>query len=182
MNVRGRRPRPGRPGYTLVEMLMVMFVFTAFLGVSVALVELLLKMDGGARAHQEAIAATARLARAFRADVHAASRVGPPAGAPAPSDRLVLAGPGGRAVEYRVERGSLVRTEREDGVFRRTESFPLPARTGRLAIEEDGGRTRVAVVFDRRSARNRGAPRELRLEAALGLDHRFARPGGGRND
>ncbi len=163
----------GRHGYTLVEMLVVMFVFTTFLGVCVALVELLLKLDDRGQAHEEALATTARMARTFREDIHAAFLAEPIAAAGGASGRIALAGPEGRRIEYRVAKGLLIREERQDDAFRRTDTFPLPTRTGRLVIEPGEGRPLVAIVFDHRSARNRGRPQELRIEAALGTDHRF---------
>lgn len=169
-----RKPSGCRRGYSLIEMLVAMFVFTALLGICMALVELLLKLDDRGQAHAEALATTARLARTFRADVHAALRAETPDGATAPIDRLTLAGPDGRTVDYRIVKGALIRTEREAGVFRQNDRFPLPTRAGRIAVESEGDRTMVAILFDHRSARNRGESRELRVAAALGTDHRFA--------
>ncbi len=170
-----RRGRPARQGFTLIEMLTAIFVFTTVMGLCVALVDMLLKLNESGQAQTEAAETVSRMALAFRADVHAATGAQDPTGAPpTPSgSSLILTLPENRTIAYQVDKGRLVRTERKAGEFVRNEGFTLPARVGRIEHTQTHGQTVLALVFDRRVSTKRGIPRELRIEATLGTSHRF---------
>jgi hypothetical protein len=73
----------------------------------------------------------------------------------------------------------VVRTEREKGQVRRREKYALPARSeARFETRAGAGATTVSlVVIHRPGQTDQGPPRELRVEAALSRDHRFAPTG-----
>jgi type II secretory pathway component PulJ len=171
-----RAPRIRR-GFTLLDLLMTMFVFTTFMGLCVALVEMVLRLDSGGQEHLEAMETAARLARIFRADVHAATEASPAPGPDTPRHRLVLTLPEGQTVEYRVLKGDIVRAERQGGKLIRNDRFRIPARLSELSLEPGEGRTVAALVIDRRTIKKHGEPRTLRVEATLGSDHRHEREG-----
>lgn len=166
---------PGtRRGFTLIDLLITMFVFTAFMGLCVALIELVLKLDSGGQEHLEAMETSARLARIFRADAHASTGAsqGSGPGPGSPRDRLILSFPGGQTVEYRAWKGDVVRAERRGDEVVRNDRFRIPARSAELLLEVEGDRRVAAVVIDRRTVKKRGGPRTLKIEATLGSDHR----------
>ena len=148
-----------------------MFVLTAFLGLGVALIELLLKLSDSGQRSIEAMQLAARLARVVRADVRAAERVETPPGAVPPFTDLTLVGPGTRRIRYTLDRGTLVRQQRDGDTPGPAERFAVPMRTARFLIEPaDGPDPFVTLIFDRRPGRRRGEPQEYRIDARLHAD------------
>jgi hypothetical protein len=138
----------------------------------------LLKLEDHAVAHSEAMATTSRLARLFRSDVHRAEdcELGGGGGG---LDRVILSGPGSRRVRYLLDRGRLVRVEEHTGEVRTSDAFRIPMATARFEATDGVGFELVTLVFDRRvTRRKRGDAREVRIDAALGRDWRFAKEGG----
>jgi prepilin-type N-terminal cleavage/methylation domain-containing protein len=169
--------RRGRPGHTLVEVLVAMFVFSSLLSLGFALLHTLLKLEDHGVAHAEAVSATWRLGRTFRSDVHRAESVDPVA-AGSRAAAITLRGPGERVVRYQLDRGRIVRVVEERGVVESNDAFRVPMGTAGFEVDDEGGFERLTLVFDRRvTRRKRGDARELRIEALVGLDRRFA-PGG----
>lgn len=170
--------RPARRGYSLVEMLGAMAVLLVVLGASVALIDRLLKLDGAARDHRRALATAGRLARAFRSDAHAAAFAMTPPGADRSAAELRLRGPSDHDVVYQFDRGTVTRLESVEGLPARGETFRLPGRAGHFEIQEEGPGVLAALVVAwplGRSPTNSSAneARNWRVEAAVGLDHRF---------
>jgi prepilin-type N-terminal cleavage/methylation domain-containing protein len=157
-----------RRGYTLIEMMMAMFIVATILVLGTALVERLLTLDDAAKAHVEALETASRLARTFRDDARSAASAEESADPP----RLVLRRPDGRVVEYALDGKTLARVVRDGARTLQAEAIRLPSRRVELEVERRGGRTAVALTFDRRAG-TRGEPSPLRIEAAVGLDRRF---------
>jgi hypothetical protein len=155
-------------------MLVSMFVFSSLLGLGFALLQALLKLEDQGVAHAEAAAVTGRLARIFRTDVHRASAV--EAGDEnARVQEVRLFGPGDRVVRYRMQRNSLVRVEQTGGEVRTNDAFRMPMGTAAFEVGDVDGIEIVTLVFDRRvTRRKRGDAREIRIDAVLGKDLRFA--------
>lgn len=173
MTANGRR---SRRGFSLIEMLVAMTTMTFVMGVCVALLQMLLKLDAAGQTHVETEATIARAARVFRRDARSAAEVSRcPVGSE--SDRLGLTLPGAdHAVEYRVRGDDLLRAEWHTGELVEQERFRLPARSsGRFEHREADGRGTVSLVFDRRGRKGDGEAtvRAFRIEAATGADRRF---------
>ena len=101
-----------RPGFTLLEALVAMAVFTLILGVCVALVVGLLDTHAAGVRALERTVAVGLLADQFRADVAAAEAAPPKAGEyVAAADTLILQRPGGALVVYRIADGEVRRLE-----------------------------------------------------------------------
>jgi hypothetical protein len=94
-----------------------------------------------------------------------------------PASWLPLTLPGGRAVEYRLQGGALIRTERTAGAVLRVETFRLPPGVAvRWEVEPQGDWTVVGLVLDPLGGpAAAGIPTGYRIEAVLGRDHRFVR-------
>lgn len=163
-----------RRGYSLIEMLAAMAVLMVVLGASAALIDRLLKLDHSARAHRDNWATAGRLARVFRADAHAAAFALTPPGAERTAAELRLRGLSGRDIVYEFDQGTITRLESVEGLPARGETFRLPARIGHFEVQHGGSRGLVALDLAWPIGRSESsATRSFRVEAALGLDHRF---------
>ncbi len=162
--------RKPRGGYSLVEMLVAMFVLTTFLGLGVALIELMLKLGDGGQRTVETVQVASRLARFLRDDVRAADRVELPAGAAPPYRELTLIGPGALRVRYVVEKGTLVRERRDGDAPGPVERFVLPRPSARFELEPAESPRFVGFVMDRRPGTRRGPSQDFRIEARLSAD------------
>jgi hypothetical protein len=167
---------PKRRGYALIEMVVVITLTTALLGLGSLLVNRLMTLERSRRAGLEARATTARLERQFRRDVHAALD------ARAADGALVLSLPEGCGVTYRGGAGEVVVTREPAGVppdpdFVNTAGAGPREETFRLAgsavpvltVAARDGRAFAGLSYpedDRPSAR------AVRVEAAVGRDHR----------
>lgn len=160
-----------RVGYALIELLVVMAVWTVMMALCAGLIHLLLKLDRSGRTASENAADLSRLARDFRADAHAA-RPGSVTLAP---DRLTLALEPGRTVDYQVRPDDILRTLREGEKVRRFEVYRRPSRTAvRLEVEKEGPRPFASLVLDRPpDGREDSFYQDYRIEAELGKDHRL---------
>jgi prepilin-type N-terminal cleavage/methylation domain-containing protein len=176
-----RTARPLRKGFTLVELLAVITVSSFVLGLCVATVYALMRMEQAGRARLAEGASLGRLSLTFRDDVRAATGARPSAGDDRNPARLELALPEGRTVEYQARRGELLRTERSGGKVDHMDRFRLTAGASpRFATREEDGRTVVGVDVGSPIGEPRvSARRGLRVEAVLGLGRRFESKEGG---
>jgi prepilin-type N-terminal cleavage/methylation domain-containing protein len=164
------------PGFSLIEMIAVISVLATLFGITGAILFQMFRVDQSERARVVAASNLERLARAFRADAHAAT--GP---ADRTDARLVLPMAEGRSVEYLVRELDILRTVHRSG---KTEGFefyrrPNATRT-RFESTGDGPRPIVAIVFTLDPAAKPKRPgdpayRDYRIEAAPGRDARLAR-------
>jgi len=161
-----------RSGTTLLELLVVITVGTAVTGMAVGLLGLALHFRRETQSRLQATAAVERLDRQFREDCHAALDCQPLAAA----DGWSLALTGDAVVEYRFHPGRVERVERAGEKVRGRETFVLkkgaegmirliPEGDARIACLELTGSEQVKPLVE---------ARPVRIEAALGLDHRFS--------
>ncbi len=163
-----------RAGLTLIEVVTAMTVMTTVLGLSVALIAMLLKLSDSGHRHASDEAALMRAARLFREDVRAAAQAVPEGG----GKRLWLGSVDGGSVEYSASREGLMRVAMWDDDVIKQERLPLPPKSSpRFEVD----RNVVALLLDRRQpgSTDRARPRVLRIEAAPGARERFTASGGG---
>ena len=180
--------RHPRSGFTLVEMLVVISVAAVMLGLSVSTIHLLLDAEHEAARSLRFNTSVARLAQAFRGDMHASRQVELPA-SEAGQPIVLVASADGRQFRYELDAHLATRIETEAGkeVHREVYYFP-PHSSLRFEHRSDqkgpdqklvlleiemaaGGRGSRAVP----SAASDGPKRRYAIEAALGRDHRFER-------
>ncbi|MDB5351530.1 MAG: hypothetical protein JWN86_2777 [Planctomycetota bacterium] len=174
----GRTPRRG---YTLVEMLAVMATLTLILGLCVALMELLLKLNTSGKDHVETEARLSRSARIFRDDVHEAGEIKRCEPGTSSTTIELVRPDHDRVVEYQWIKNDLVRNEWSAGEIVKRERFPLPAQaSAHFEHRSDGGRSVAAYVVHRRGKQASGpaVDHAFRIEAMVGAAFRFDVPEG----
>jgi hypothetical protein len=166
-----------------------MTAVAAMLGLSVLMLQLLMRLEGDSRSRLDGAASLARLARQFRRDVHGAStaRILQQAAAKPAGLRIEL-GPKG-VVEYQVKGdGQVVRLETEEKNIVGREAYAVP-RSGAVQIElnEQDGRRFVVLAIDRLVSKSRTDPaRRFEVLALLGKNEdrvsttAAAKAGGGK--
>lgn len=159
-------------GFTLMEMMAAMAVFTVVLTIAMGLLTLFLRLDESARRHAEGISATARLARVFRADVRAANSatVAQADGA----QRIALASEGDREVRYEVNPRTIRRVVSKAGSQVNVEQFRI-ARPNSKFVTDAAGSIQVVTLdlLPPDNLKSSLSRRPLRISAALGADHRY---------
>jgi hypothetical protein len=150
----------------------VLTVAAVMLTLCAGTIHLLLKLDRSGRTASEEATDLARLAHDFRADVHSAVPVAPPARA---ADRTTLSLDGGKTVEYQVRSRDVLRTEREGDKVRRYETYRRPSRAAvTIDIKTEGRRPFASLIVDRPAdGRDDSLYRDYRIEAELGKDRRI---------
>ena len=158
-------------GVTLVEMLVVVTAASVLLGLVTVVLHTTFRAERKLRDQLALHRTIDRLARQFRADVHAA-------GSQRQADegqRLILNLPGQQAAEYRITDTRIIRTLQQNAHVRHREAYALP--TGVTAQWEsitDDERSVTAIVIIRGSdPKNKAAQRTIRIEATPGRDRRF---------
>ncbi len=159
-----------RRGITLIETVVLMTGVAAMLGLTVVMLQLLLKLDGDSRARLDTAGMLARLADQFRRDVHGASAARLVEQPSKPAGLRIEPGPD-RAIEYQVKGPSkLIRVESLKGKTVRTESYVV-ARGGpiELALKQDGSRRFATLTVDRQVSRyHTDPPRLFEIVAKVG--------------
>ena len=178
-----RRSR-SRSGFGLSELLVAMFLFTAAIALFVAFLDQLLKLGSTSADHLDRLVVTGRLARAVRADAHAArsarlTGTGQKATNDKESNQLELTLPDNRRVEYTVERDRVRRQLFEGQTLKQTEEYPLERSAGSWTIlPGEGAALLIHLRLDRRlSPKRNSASRSMAIEALIGLDHRMEQGG-----
>jgi type II secretory pathway component PulJ len=152
----------GRRGVTLIEVIVLMTGVAAMLGLTVLMLQLLLKLDGDSRARFDRAGTLARLAEQFRRDVHAAAAARLVEEPSRPAVLRIEQEPG-RAIDYQVKgQSKVVRVESLRGKQVRTESYEV-AQGGpiELALKQDGGHQFATLIVDRQVSKNRTDPSRL---------------------
>jgi prepilin-type N-terminal cleavage/methylation domain-containing protein len=166
-----RRRGPPRRGVSLVEMIVVITVGSALVGIAVTMLAALMRAENRGQGRAAETASLIRLADQFRRDAHAATSLPAPDGQKAGTWKLDLAG--GRSVEYAAEPGAIVRRERTVAKAVCEESFALPENyAATIASSNNAGQTTVTLVVAPAPG-TAGAAWQWRVEAVLGRDHRF---------
>jgi hypothetical protein len=158
-----RIARQGPPrGVTLIEMMILITAVAAMLGLTVIMVQLLLRLDVDSRARFDTAGILARLAEQFRRDVHKAvsARLVEQTSRPA---LLHIELEPGRAVEYEVKgMNRVIRVESNRGKLVRSESYEI-ARGGsiELAVKQEERSQFARLTVDRQASKNRTDPPRL---------------------
>ena len=162
-----------RRGVSLIEMLVVIAVSTVLLGVAVSVLNLLMRAERSGREHVNRTATVARLADQFRSDVRAALRPIAADGTAKNQWQFVLTTD--RAVTYRALPKEIERREQIGGKLVRQESYVLPADCSAEIIVHTDSAPATASLVIAPSGLASSARREIRMDATLGADHRFAK-------
>ena len=166
-----------RRGLSLIEMLVVMTVSVAVVGLVAGMIRLLMKADRAAEDHLVRSGAVDQLSDSFRQHVRAAreAKTVQQDGA----DKLQLKLDEARTVEFLAREQVVIRSEREAGQIRRQDRYTVPVGSAvRFEVQSDEKSTTVSLVLARRLGQpDRGPPRELRVHAMLGRDLRFVAKG-----
>jgi hypothetical protein len=174
-----RRALGRRRGISLVELMVMMTAVAALLGMTVIVLQLLMRLDADGRGRLDRAGAIGRLSRQFRSDVHAASGVEIVAPDPTKPPTMRLTPGPNRAVEYQSRKdGEVARVETVGGEVARRETFIVP-QTGavRLSLRDLDGRRFAVVGLDTLARKNRIDPvRTLEILGAVGKDVRPAAP------
>jgi len=163
-----------RRGTMLIELVVAMVVGSVVLGVTVAVLYLLMQTQGIARYHLHQSTGLSRLAEQFRRDVHAASVVLPQGGTGSWKFELGR----GHAVTYRAQSSGLLRVENGPQATPRREEFALPPGTD-VSIQFDQEASATVVSMSLAPAADAVKPverRVARFDAVLAADHRFGKP------
>lgn len=164
--------RPRR-GYSLMEMLAVMWGLTIALGLGIAILLGAMRLGQAAARGHDRLLAGSQLADRFRADVAGAAEAPEwlderPAG----SDSLLLRRPDGTCVAYRVRPGLVERAEgTSDAALSWHSALHLPE-DGHAAFRRPTAPGGPAVLVLSEGGKGRGLPRETIVAAALGGDLR----------
>jgi prepilin-type N-terminal cleavage/methylation domain-containing protein len=167
-----------RRAVSLIEMLVVIAVSGVVMGLAVTTLGTLMQAEQSGRNHVSHAAVLAQLADQFRADVHAAVH---PIAVEAPAkDQWKLTLPKNTVVTYAALPDEIQRREQVDGKLVRRESYLLPAgSTAEIVLRADLAPAIASLVVSPPRATS-PAGRELRVDAAWGVDHRFVKsPEGG---
>ena len=164
--------RRGRAGFSLMEMLTVMWAMGVALGLGAVLLLAAMRADRVGAATLRTLAWRAELADRFRADVARAAaapeRLGELAAGPA---RLILRTPGGDHVLYQWQEGRLERVVWSGGRATR-ETIPVSTRdVSAVAFDRSAG-DRPVLTLRLMEGAAYGEPWRTEVSAALGGDLR----------
>jgi prepilin-type N-terminal cleavage/methylation domain-containing protein len=192
--------KPMRRAFGLIEMLVAISVGAVLMGIAVSLLIVLLGAEQSGRVHAERSESLRRLADQFRRDVHAAVDVadlgeaGEARGTvpfsltresgqsltrksgQSPEDRhecrLALAD--GGSVRYTISADGISRVEQVGSKDVRRESYALPeGSTAAIVVDRTTSPWTLSLTIVPNDA-SLGSGHEIRIDAVLGRDHRFA--------
>ena len=166
--------RAARRGLSLIEMLVVITASAMIIGLIVGVIQMLIRADRTARDHLVRSAAVNQLSRSLTQQVRAAVKADCVQRDETATLQLKLGDDAD--VEFQSRTDTVIRTDREAGQVRRQEKYTLPARSeARFEVRVEGMTTTVSLeVLQRRGQGQDGPVRELRVDATLGRDYRFA--------
>ncbi len=162
-------------GFTLIEMVVVITVGSAVMGMAATTLALLMRAEGEGAESASVSVATSRLARSFRDDVRDAE------GAVVDAPRKIrLTQDDARSIQYEADHALLRRTVRQGDSVTHRDEFHLLHGEVRFEVTHDG---KVAVLMHTNRSdsttddSNEARPvRSLRIEAVLGRNHRHSQP------
>jgi hypothetical protein len=154
-----RRVAGRRRGISLIETIVLMSGVAAMLGLTVLVLQLLLKLDADSRSRLDRAGALERLAEDFRRDAHRA-RIAKLIDQPPRPSSLRLEFDPGRLAEYQVtQRGELVRLESSNGKPARRESYAIvQGGSIELALKDIDKRRFAVISVDRKASKYRTDP------------------------
>ena len=136
----------GRRGVSLVEMLVVITIAAAMVGLAATMIHLLLGAEHEATKASRFSASVMRLARSFRDDVHAAREVQLPLPEPGKPATLVATVEGGRRIRYEIAANVATRFESDGADETQRENFYFSPRS-QLQFESVGDRGLVRLTI-----------------------------------
>jgi len=170
-----RRALGRRRGISMIEMMVMMTAVFVLLGMTVIVLQLMMRLDADGRGRLERAGSIGRLSRQFRSDVHAASEVEVVASDAKRPAGLRMTPERNRTIDYQAQGdGRLSRVETVGGKVAHRETFILP-QTGavRLSARDLDGRRFAVVELDSLVRKNRIDPvRTLEILGAVGKDVR----------
>ena len=159
-----------------MELMITMTVLTIVLGLTVALMVMLLRVNVSSRDHAANENSIARLARAFRNDVRDSSRVSRcDEGASSGTIDFQHAS-NTHLIAYQVSKAGVTRVEWSGPDIVEQDWFRLPSRTSpRFTRKTIDGRCEVALMLDRHARKSTasGAVHTMTVEATLNASSRF---------
>ena len=170
-----------RCGISLIEVVVVMGIASAMLGLAVTTIHLLMRSEHNATRMVWYGTSLARFSRTLRHDVHAATAAQVRAPVNDNAARLELTLPEEVVVTLTIEDNRINRVETAAGDVLRRETFHFPPASS-IRFEHQRQPELVSVVIDRPASphvRGGGAgnsrlpTRRLRIEAVVARDHRF---------
>lgn len=174
-----RSPRvfPRRRGVSLVEMMATMTILTVVLGLTVALLEMLLKLNSSGRDHMAVETSIARLAHAFRRDVRDADDVSRCEKGGTSRSLDLQIDDRSSVVEYQAFKTEIRRVEWSGLDIVKQDRFEIPASSeAHFERPADDATGAVNLVIARRSRKgDLGTVRAMRIGAILGANLRFDR-------
>jgi prepilin-type N-terminal cleavage/methylation domain-containing protein len=166
--------RPMRRAFGLIEMLVAISIGSVLMGIAISLLIVLLGAEQSGRSHAERSESLQRLADQFRRDVHAAVGEVTAGGEDPTGCRLTLAD--GGSVRYAIGAGGISREERKGSTVVRGESYALPKdSTATFTVDRTTSPWTLSLTIVPNDA-SMESGHEIRIDAVLGRDHRFAEP------
>ena len=161
-----------RRAFTLVEMVTVVTIGSALMGVAVVMLTALLKNEGSSRRHLEYCNILNRLDGQFRADAHAAVRVA--ARQEGGAWELTLPEPA-KTLIYRCQPREITREERDGEKILRRESYALPEEVkSSIERKSEGALSTLILRVEPKPAIDvKIRYLAANIEAVLARDHRF---------
>jgi type II secretory pathway component PulJ len=163
-----------RKAFTLVEMVAVIAVSSAIMGVGIVMLAALLKNESSSRKHLEFCKNMNRLDEQFRADVHAAASASRTEGG---ALQLQLPAPNKTLIRYSCESQEITREEieLEDNKTLRRESYALPEEvTSSMEQKSEGTKTSLILrVEPKPTPGTKIRYPTASIEATLAKDLRF---------
>jgi len=166
-----------RLGFTLIETLVVIAGSAVVLATATALLHSMFKVDQATRQHAAGQQTLRRLAEDFRDDAHAAVKLSAVESADkkSPGWEFQMTEPG-QKVRYEAHPDRLTREEHAAGKVLRRDAYRLPAGST-ATIRQESGTPEFAILRVAASSPVDGhvGGLPIRVDAALGSDHRFAK-------
>jgi hypothetical protein len=165
-----------RHAVTIVEMLVVMVLLTAFMALGTMLLATTIKHFGRQRGSYDELRVNAHLAETLRRDAHAATNATTSAAGQFPQGTLTLAMPDGKTIEYVAAPRGIDRLVREGDRVASREFFRLTSlKSARFGANNEGEEKMVSCVWDGAwqgptMEGDNAAVRAHRIEAALGRE------------
>lgn len=164
-------------GWTLIELLATMALLTAMTGISAKILTTLLRSERNGTEHVARLVTVSRLARQFRADVHAAIDL--QVSADNPQQPLVrITGKDQRKIQYEIQPRGILRTEQRPAQpVASHDPLRLPGTRFRIVESATPPRLLTLVVetpdtFALDPKQPADNAREVRIDAIVGRDYR----------
>ncbi len=167
-------PTRGRRGFSLIEVIVAMVIGSTIFGLSIELLMLAKRETAIGSERTNSTANLTRLGEQFRADVHAAETILQEK-RPDGRVRWTIKMPDDKRVEYESNADGLHRTEYHGEKVHARDLFALPAAGTRIKLKPADKPVAAMLIVKRASSAPDNSESELRIEAQVGRDLRFAK-------